>query len=84
MSNDMLQAFEHREVLKSQDTECFGYLVHTDELTMMFEQEIAPAGCAFRTGNDTASNSKSMGSIANSGDDGRTASCQESRCGSPT
>ena len=45
----MLQAFEHSEELKSQGTDCFGHLVRTDELKMMFTYEIAPAGLAFRT-----------------------------------
>ena len=46
----MLQAFEHSEVLKSQGTDCFGHLMRTGELAMMFELEIAPAGRAFCTG----------------------------------
>ena len=45
-----MQSFENSEVLKGQTTDCFGHLVRTGDLTMIFVQKITPARCAFRNG----------------------------------
>ena len=45
LSGDMLQALGHIEVLKNQDTDCFGYLIHTDDVQV----ETTPLSRAFRT-----------------------------------